>query len=378
MHSDRPQSSFECDVLHHRGIDRLSRRQWRDPVRERLSVRHAAAAGLRHLCHRQVAPDAFRADQRRRPLRSLAARARLRALLRLSRRRHASILSRPRLRQSSGRAAENARRRLSPHRRSRRQGDRLHRRPEAGRARQAVLPLFRAGREPCAPPRAEGMGGQIQGQVRRGLGRLSREGVRAAERARHHAQGRQALAPRPRRSGMGQAAGGRAQALCADDGGVRRLLRAHGPPCRPADRFPRPSRRTRQYADHVHLRQWRELRGRPERLGQREQVLQQCAGRSEAESGGDRRPRRPEIFQSLRLGMDQRRQYAVQALEARNLSRRDGRPVPRSLAEGRQGQGKGLPPVRARDRHGPERARGARGRSADASSRRHANRRSKG
>ena len=34
--------------------------------------------------------------------------ARLRALLWLSRRRHASILSRPRLRQSSGRAAENA------------------------------------------------------------------------------------------------------------------------------------------------------------------------------------------------------------------------------------------------------------------------------
>ncbi len=157
------------------------------------------------------------------------------------------------------------------------QGDRLHRRPEAGRAGQAVLPLFRAGREPCAPSCAEGMGGQIQGQVRRGLGRLSREGVRAAESARHHAQGRQALAPRSRRSGVGQAAGRPAQALCADDGGVRGLLRAHGPSCRPADRFPRPSRRTRQYADHVHLRQWRELGRRSERLGQREQVLQQRA-----------------------------------------------------------------------------------------------------
>ena len=188
LHPDRPQPSFERDVLHHRGLDRLSRRQWRDPVRERLSVRHAAAAGLRHLLPRQVASHACRADQRRRPLRPLAARARLRALLRLSRRRHASILSRPRLRQSSGRAAENAGRGLSPDRRSCRQGDRLHRRPQAGRARQAVLPLFRAGREPRAPSRSEGMGGQIQGQVRRGLGRLSREGVRAAERARHHAR----------------------------------------------------------------------------------------------------------------------------------------------------------------------------------------------
>ena len=108
LHSDRPQSSFERDVLHHRGVDRLSRRQWRDSVRERLSVGHASAAGLRHLCDRQVASDAFRADQRRRPLRPLAARARLRALLWVPRRRHASILSRSRLRQSSGRAAENA------------------------------------------------------------------------------------------------------------------------------------------------------------------------------------------------------------------------------------------------------------------------------
>ena len=32
------------------------------------SVRHAAAAGLRHLLHRQVASNAFRADQRRRSL----------------------------------------------------------------------------------------------------------------------------------------------------------------------------------------------------------------------------------------------------------------------------------------------------------------------
>ena len=149
-----------------------------------------------------------------------------------------------------------------------------------------------------------------------------------------HAQRRQALAPRPRRAGMGQAAGGRAQTLCAHDGGVRRLLRAHGPSCRPADRLPRPSRRTRQYADHVHLRQRRQLGGRPERLGQREQVLQQRAGRPEAESGGDRRPRRPEIFQSLRLGMDQRRQHAVQALEARNLSRRNRRS--RSSSTGRR------------------------------------------
>src|SRR5271157_4754546 len=61
-------------------------------------------------------------------------------------RRHASILSRPRLRQPSGRAAENPRRGIPSDRGPRRQGDRLHRRPQAGRSRQAVLPLFRARR----------------------------------------------------------------------------------------------------------------------------------------------------------------------------------------------------------------------------------------
>ena len=123
--------------------------------------------------------------------------------------------------------------------------------------------------------------------------------------------------------------------------------------------------------DHVHLRQRREFRGRTERVGQREQVLQQRAGRSEAESGGDRRTRRPQIFQSLRLGMDARRQHAVQALEARDLSRRHCRPVHRSLAQRAQEHGQGLSPVRARGRHGPDRARGACGRAADAHPGRH-------
>ena len=56
---------------------------------------------------------------------------------------------------------------------------------------------FAPGANHAPASRAEGMGGQIQGQVRRGLGRLSREGVRAAEGTRHHAEGRRALAPRP-------------------------------------------------------------------------------------------------------------------------------------------------------------------------------------
>ena len=112
------------------------------PLRERLPLRDPAGARLQHVRRRQVAPHAHRAVQRRRPLRSLAARPRLRALLRLHGRRHAPVLPGPRLRQPPGRAAQDARGGLPPHRGSGRSRDRVHRRRQAGRARQAVLPLL--------------------------------------------------------------------------------------------------------------------------------------------------------------------------------------------------------------------------------------------
>ena len=126
--------------------------------------------------------------QRGRPVRSLAARPRLRALLRLPGRRHHQYYPGPRLRQPSGRAAEDARGGLPPHRGPGRPGDRVHRRRQAGRARQAVLPVL-LHRAPMHAPHhvPKRMGRQVQGQVRRRLGRLPREGVRAAEGARHRA-----------------------------------------------------------------------------------------------------------------------------------------------------------------------------------------------
>ena len=78
-------------------------------------------------------------------------------------------------------------------------------------------------------------------------------------------------------------------------------------------------RRTRQHADHADLGQWRELGRRTDRLDQRKQVLQQRPGRSEGKSRGARRSRRAQIFQPLPLGLDVRRQHAVQALEARDF-----------------------------------------------------------
>ena len=99
VHPDRAQPSLERDVLHHRGLHRLSRRQRQHPVRERLPLRDAAAARLQHLCHRQMAPDAGGSDLGGRPVRPLAAWAGLRALLRLPRRRHPPVLPGAGLRQ---------------------------------------------------------------------------------------------------------------------------------------------------------------------------------------------------------------------------------------------------------------------------------------
>ena len=65
---------------------------------------------------------------------------------------------------------EDARRGLPLHGGHDRQGDRLDRPAEGAHPRQAVLRLLRARRDPRAASRAEGMGGQVQGQVRRRAG----------------------------------------------------------------------------------------------------------------------------------------------------------------------------------------------------------------
>ena len=117
------------------GLDGVPRRQRSHPVREWLPVRDPAHVRLQHLLPRQVAPDPRRANQRRRALRPLAARPGVRAVLRVPGRRHQPVLSRPRLRQSPGRPREYARAGLSPHRGPDEQGDPVHRRRQAARAR---------------------------------------------------------------------------------------------------------------------------------------------------------------------------------------------------------------------------------------------------
>ena len=60
---------------------------------------------------------------------------------------------------------------------------------EGAGAGQAILRLFRARRDPCAASCAEGMGRQVQGQVRPGLGQAARGNLRPAEEARRHPGG---------------------------------------------------------------------------------------------------------------------------------------------------------------------------------------------
>ena len=65
---------------------------------------------------------------------------------------------------------------------------RVHRRRQAGRPGQAVLPALLPRRDPRPAPRPEGVGRQVRGQVRRRLGRLPHPHLRPAEGARHRAR----------------------------------------------------------------------------------------------------------------------------------------------------------------------------------------------
>ena len=92
-------------------------------------------------------------------------------------------------------------------------------------------------------------------------------------------------------------------------------------------------------------------RRRPERLGQREQVLQWDPGHDRAEPRAPRRPRLDQDLQPLsgRLGLGL--QHAVQDVEALQLRGRRGRPAARLVAQGHRREGRAPAPVPARHRH---------------------------
>ena len=80
-------------------------------------------------------------------------------------------------------AGEDARGGLPLHRGHDQQGDQMGAPAEGADAGQAVLHVFRAGRLPRAASRAQGMGRQVQGQVRSGLGQAARDRSSPARRS---------------------------------------------------------------------------------------------------------------------------------------------------------------------------------------------------
>ena len=109
---------------------------------------------------------------------------RVRVLLRLPRRRDRPVVPDAARGDHARGAVGHAGGGLPPHRGPDRQGDRLGPPAEGARAGQAVLHVLRARRHPRPAPRAQGVGGQVQGPVRRRLGRAARADVRAPEGAR--------------------------------------------------------------------------------------------------------------------------------------------------------------------------------------------------
>ena len=112
----RAQPPPQRDGAHRRvrvGLPRLRRD---DAEGERLPVRDPRAQRLRDVRRRQVAPRARGHDGRRRAPRPLATRSRVRAVLRLPRRRDRPVPPRPRARQPPDRPAAHARGGLPPHR----------------------------------------------------------------------------------------------------------------------------------------------------------------------------------------------------------------------------------------------------------------------
>ena len=148
--------------------DGVPRQHRAEPEQRRAAGGDAAPQWLQHGRLRQVARDRRLGNQRVGPVRSLAHASGLRQVLRLHRRRDRPVVSAHLRRPDQGRTAEDAE--LPLHRGHDQSGHQLGQGAAVDDAGQAVLRLLRDRRGPRAAPRAEGMGGQVQGPVRQGLG----------------------------------------------------------------------------------------------------------------------------------------------------------------------------------------------------------------
>ncbi len=169
----------------------------------------------------------------------LAARPRLRPLVRLPRRRDPPVRAGALPRQPRGAPAALGRRRLPPERRPGRPGHRVPGRPARRRRRTAVLLVLRHGRVPLAPPRTGRVDRALQGALRQGLGRLAPGDVRPPARRGHRPRGHRAHAAAAVGPELGQPRRARAHPRRALHGVLRRVLVLHGRADRPGARLHR-------------------------------------------------------------------------------------------------------------------------------------------
>ena len=191
----------------------------------------------------------------------------------------------------------------------------------------------------------QGVGRQVQGPVRPGLGRAARGDLRAAEGARRH-PGRRRADRAPRRDpGLGRHARRAEAGARAADGGLRRLPRAHRPPRRPADRRARGPRGPRRHARLLHHRRQRRV-GRGHAATARSTRWSRFNGIGRARDArvhgrADRRVRRARGLQPLRGRLGARDGHAVPVDQAGRLALgRHAQRHDRALAARHQGEGR--------------------------------------
>ena len=230
----RAQPSLRRHGRHHRDRHVRAGLQLGSPEHGSASRGDAQAQRLLHRAVRQVPRGAGLGDEPAGAVRRLAhRRRRLRALLRLHRRRDQPVRAGAVRRHDPDRAGPHPGGGLPPHRGHDRPRDRLGAPAEGADARQAVLRLLRAGGHACAAPRADRVVGQVQGPLRRGLGRAARGDLRAAAGARRDPARGRADRQAGGDPGVGRHAGRPQAGARATDGGLRGLHGAHGPSRRP-------------------------------------------------------------------------------------------------------------------------------------------------
>ena len=251
---DRPEPPLGRYGWHHRDRDVRPRIQLGPAEHGGPAGRDAEAERLLDGPVRQVPRGAGVGDESDGPLRRVAERRRrIRALLRVYRRRDQPVRAGDLPRYRPGRAGPYAGGGLPLHRGHDGPRDRVDPPAEGAHGGQALLRLLRTGRHPCPPPRPSGVVGEVQGQVRPGLGQAPRGDVRTPEEGRRDPRGRGADGPAGGDPGLGRYARRHEARVGPRDGGLRRLSRAHGPPRRAADRRsgrPRDPRRHAGVPDH--------------------------------------------------------------------------------------------------------------------------------